>query len=47
MSFNNNGLHSDWICREYDFKVKFEEMLKMFVSPISFLVGKFKVTVAA
>lgn len=28
-------------------KAKFDEMLKMFVSPISFLVGNFAVTLAA
>lgn len=40
----NNGLSSERTNREHNFKVEFDETLTMFVSPVSFLVGDFKVT---
>lgn len=43
----NNGLHSDYICREHNFKGKVDEMLKMFVGPLSSLVGNSEVIVTA
>lgn len=42
----NNGLRNDWICRDH-IKAKFDQMLKMFVRPVSFLVVNFEVTAAS
>lgn len=42
----NNGLRNDWICRDH-IKAKFDQMLKLFVRPVSFLVVNFEVTAAS
>lgn len=47
LRLKNNGLHSDYICREHNFKGKVDEMLKMFVGPLSSLVGNSEVIVTA